>query len=175
MENEQSSSAFKGIVVTILLLLLVCASICTYKYVKGEIPGVIQTSSTNDEFESQTEAIPTVEEAMQEWNDTKEISRCYEVYSNFPPAIMQALFEKLGTQQPVRDYVYEYERNREYYISLQIAKQLEKQGLNDPGVDGKRIEGVEITTKLKEKVPPEKVPIPAKAGGTTSDTTVMYQ
>lgn len=158
MEN-QSSGAFKGFVAVILLLLGVCAGICTYKYVKGEF------------IESEMEAVPTVEEAMQEWNDLKESSRCYEVYSNFPPEIMQALFEKLGTQEPVRSYVYEYERNREYYISLQIAKQLEKQGLDNPGVDGKRIEGVEITTKLKEKVPPEKVPIPAKA----AKDTIVYQ
>lgn len=126
MENEQGSGVFKGFVSVVLVLLLVCAGICTYKYVKGEIP---------EEFiESEMQAVPTVEEAMQEWNDLKESSRCYEVYSNFPPAIMQALFEKLGTQEPVRSYVYEYERNREYYISLQIAKQLEKQGLDNPGV-----------------------------------------
>lgn len=169
MEN-QSSGAFKGFVAVILLLLGVCAGICTYKYVKGEIPNIIQFA-TEEFIESEMEAVPTVEEAMQEWNDLKESSRCYEVYSNFPPAIMQALFEKLGTQEPVRSYVYEYERNREYYISLQIAKQLEKQGLDNPGVDGKRIEGVEITVKLKEKVPPEKVPIPAKA----AKDIIVYQ
>lgn len=171
MENEQGSGVFKGFVSVGLVLLLVCAGICTYKYVKGEIPGVTQNSTTEEFIESEMQAVPTVEEAMQEWNDLRESSRCYEVYSNFPPAIMQALFEKLGTQEPVRSYVYEYERNREYYISLQIAKQLEKQGLDNPGVDGKRIGGVEITTKLKEKVPPEKVPIPAKA----AKDTIVYQ
>lgn len=139
MENEQGSGVFKGFVSVVLVLLLVCAGICTYKYVKGEIPGVTQNSTTEEFIESEMQAVPTVEEAMQEWNDLKESSRCYEVYSNFPPAIMQALFEKLGTQEPVRSYVYEYERNREYYISLQIAKQLEKQGLDNPGVDGKEL------------------------------------
>lgn len=126
MENEQGSGAFKGFVSVVLVLLLVCAGICTYKYVKGEIPGVTQNFTTEEFIESEMQAVPTVEEAMKEWNDLKESSRCYEVYSNFPPAIMQALFEKLGTQEPVKSYVYEYERNREYYISLQIAKQLEK-------------------------------------------------
>lgn len=169
MEN-QSSGAFKGFVAVILLLLGVCAGICTYKYVKGEIPSI--TQSTTEEFiESEMEAVPTVEEAMQEWNDLKESSRYYEVYSNFPPEIMQALFEKLGTQEPIKRYVQEYERNREYYISLQIAEQLKHQGLNNPGVDGKRIEGVEITTKLKKEKEPEKVPIPAKA----AKDTIVYQ
>lgn len=46
-----------------------------------------------------------------------------------------------------------------------------KQGLDNPGVDGKRIEGVEITTKLKEEKKPEKVPIPAKA----AKDTIVYQ
>ena len=72
---------------------------------------------------------------------------------------------------PIKRYVQEYERNREYYISLQIAEQLKHQGLNNPGVDGKRIEGVEITTKLKEEKKPEKVPIPAKA----AKDTIVYQ
>ena len=83
MEN-QSSGAFKGFVAVILLLLGVCAGICTYKYVKGEIPNITQ-SATEEFIESEMEAVPTVEEAMQEWNDLKESSRCYEVYSNFPP------------------------------------------------------------------------------------------
>lgn len=169
MEN-QSSGAFKGFVAVILLLLGVCAGICTYKYAKGEIPNITQ-SATEEFIESEMEAVPTVEEAMQEWNDLKESSRCYEVYSNFPPEIMQALFEKLGTQEPIKRYVQEYERNREYYISLQIAEQLKHQGLNNPGVDGKRIEGVEITTKLKKEKEPEKVPIPAKA----AKDTIVYQ
>lgn len=171
MENEQGSGVFKGFVSVVLVLLLVCAGICTYKYVKGEIPGVTQNSTTEEFIESEMQAVPTVEEAMQEWNDLKESSRCHEVYSNFPPEIMQALFEKLGTQEPVKKYVYEYERNREYYISLQIAEQLKHQGLNNPGVDGKRIEGVEITTKLKKEKEPEKVPIPAKA----AKDTIVYQ
>lgn len=65
-------------------------------------PGVTQNSTTEEFIESEMQAVPTVEEAMQEWNDLKESSRCYEVYSNFPPEIMQALFEKLGTQEPVK-------------------------------------------------------------------------
>lgn len=78
---------------------------------EGEIPNITQ-SATEEFIESEMEAVPTVEEAMQEWNDLKESSRCYEVYSNFPPEIMQALFEKLGTQEPIKRYVQEYERNR---------------------------------------------------------------
>lgn len=171
MENENKSSVFKGTMITIMVLLLACVGLNTYKYVTGnDIPNITTQSSITEET-STMEVVPTVEEAMAKWQDLKEHERCYEIYMNFPPEIMQALFEKLGTQEPVRSYVYEYERNREYYISLQIAKQLEKQGLDNPGVDGKRIEGVEITTKLKKEKEPEKVPIPAKA----AKDTIVYQ
>lgn len=166
MENEHNHGAFKGAVVTILLLLLVCAGICTYKYVKGEIPNVTQT-----DIESEVETVPTVEEAMQEWNASKEISRCYEIYNSFPPEIMQALFEKLGTQEPIRSYVYEYEKNREYYISLQIARQLEKAGLENAGIDGKRIQKVKVDTELKPEEPKQKIEIPAVP--ITKDTTKL--
>lgn len=160
MENETKWGAFKVAVSVALFAIVVCAAICTYKYVTGKNPSIEQ----NPFVESSTiEDVPTVEEAMIEWNDLRESNRCYEIYSNLPPIIMQALFEKLGTQEPVKNYVYEYEKNREYYISLQIADQLQEQGLKDAGVDGKRIKDVQIKTELEEEPAPEKVPIPATA------------
>lgn len=164
MENERSCEAFKGAIVTILLLLFVCAGICTYKYVKGEIPYITQDDSSIDEVNSDTVEIPTVDEAMKEWQEIKEYNRCCEIYFEFPPEIMRALFEKLGTQELIRNYVYEYELNREYYISLQIAEQLKRNGLENPGIDGKRIENVEIKTKLKEEEKKPNIIIPATAG-----------
>ena len=90
MENENKSSAFKGTMITIMLLLLACVGLNTYKYVTGNnIPNITQ-SSVNEEV-STVEAVPTVEEAMIEWQDLKEHERCYEIYMNFPPEIMQAL------------------------------------------------------------------------------------
>lgn len=173
MENEHNHCTFKGIVITILLLLLVCAGICTYKYINGEIPDITQTSNSLENVEFETESLPTVEQAMQEWKDLREYSRCHEVYMSLPPEIMQALFEKLGTLLPIRDYVYEYENNREYYISLQIAKQLEKSGIDNIGVDGERIEKVKIKTELKPEKPKKKVNIPVEALPTPveNDTT----
>lgn len=113
------------------------------------------------------EKTPTIEEAMYEWNEQKESAREYEVYINLPASIVQALYEKLGTQRNVSEYVKEYERNSEYYVSLQIAKQLQESGLKDPGIDGKRLKNVEIKTEL-EPVPVEKpAPIPAVPKDTT--------
>lgn len=160
MENENKSSVFKGTMITIMLLLLACAGLNTYKYVTGNnIPDITQ-SSVNEEV-STTEAVPTVEEAMIEWQDLKEHERCYEIYMNFPPEIMQALFEKLGTQENIRKYVYEYERNREYYVSLQIVNQLNKTGLEDPGIDGSRIKKAKVQVEL-EKPTPSNAPIKAE-------------
>lgn len=160
MENENKSSVFKGTMITIMLLLLACVGLNTYKYVTGNnIPDITQ-SSVNEEV-STTEAVPTVEEAMIEWQDLKEHERCYEIYMNFPPEIMQALFEKLGTQENIRKYVYEYERNREYYVSLQIVNQLNKTGLEDPGIDGSRIKKAKVQVEL-EKPTPSNAPIKAE-------------
>lgn len=160
MENENKSSVFKGTMITIMLLLLACVGLNTYKYVTGNnIPDITQ-SSVNEEV-STTEAVPTVEEAMIEWQDLKEHERCYEIYMNFPPEIIQALFEKLGTQENIRKYVYEYERNREYYVSLQIVNQLNKTGLEDPGIDGSRIKKAKVQVEL-EKPTPSNAPIKAE-------------
>lgn len=161
MENENKSSVFKGTMITIMLLLLACVGLNTYKYVTGNnIPDITQ-SSVNEEEISTMEKIPTVEEAMIEWQDLKEHERCYEIYMNFPPEIMQALFEKLGTQENIRKYVYEYERNREYYVSLQIVNQLNKTGLEDPGIDGNRIKKAKVQVEL-EKPTPSNAPIKAE-------------
>lgn len=160
MENENKSSVFKGTMITIMLLLLACVGLNTYKYVTGNnIPNITQ-SSVNEEA-STVETVPTVEEAMIEWQDLKEHDRCYEIYMNFPPEIMQALFEKLGTQENIRKYVYEYERNREYYVSLQIVNQLNKTGLEDPGIDGNRIKKAKVQVEL-EKSTPSNAPIKAE-------------
>lgn len=161
MENENKSNVFKGTMITIMVLLLACVGLNTYKYVTGnDIPNITTQSSASEEI-STMEAIPTVEEAMIEWQDLKEHERCYEIYMNFPPEIMQALFEKLGTQENIRKYVYEYERNREYYVSLQIVNQLNKTGLEDPGIDGNRIKKAKVQVEL-EKSTPSNAPIKAE-------------
>lgn len=161
MENENKSNVFKGIMITIMVLLLACVGLNTYKYVTGnDIPNITTQSSITEET-STMEAVPTVEEAMAEWQDLKEHERCYEIYMNFPPEIMQALYEKLGTQENIRKYVYEYERNREYYVSLQIANQLNKTGLEDPGIDGKRIKKAKVQVEL-EKLQHDTTPIKAE-------------
>lgn len=161
MENENKSNVFKGTMITIMVLLLACVGLNTYKYVTGnDIPNITTQSSITEET-STMEAVPTVEEAMAEWQDLKEHERCYEIYMNFPPEIMQALYEKLGTQENIRKYVYEYERNREYYVSLQIANQLNKTGLEDPGIDGKRIKKAKVQVEL-EKLQHDTTPIKAE-------------
>lgn len=160
MENENKSNVFKGTMITIMVLLLACVGLNTYKYVTGnDIPNITQ-SSINEEV-STMETVPTVEEAMAEWQDLKEHDRCYEIYMNFPPIIMQTLYEKLGTQENIRKYVYEYERNREYYVSIQIANQLNKTGLEDPGIDGTRIKKAKVQVEL-EKFRQEPTPIKAE-------------
>ena len=88
----------------------------------------------------------------------KEISNAEEIYYNLPESIIEALFKQCGTMASITDYVDEYNRNKSYYISLQISKQLEKIGLIEEGIDNDKIKEVTVKTKLKketcENIPP---------------------
>ena len=123
---ESKSNFFKGSIIVILLLLLTCAGICTHKYIS-------QPPSTETYVCEDTAVILpiTKEEAMKEYLETKEFNRCFDVYMKLPEVIVSSLFDKLGTEAFVEDYVYEYEKNKEYYISLQVSNILEKIGLKD--------------------------------------------
>lgn len=93
------------------------------------------------------EKTPTIEDAMYEWNEQKESAREYAVYINLPAPIIQALYEKLGTQRNVSDYVKEYELNEQAYISKYISESA------DVTVDksiADKIDKVEVKAKLKE-------------------------
>lgn len=107
----------------------------------------------------------TIEQAMQNFKDEVKFSEDYAIYVTFPPAIMQELFTRLGTNKSVSEYVAEYQKNREYYISKQIGNQLEETGLKVKGPDGDKIEKIEIKTKLKSE---QDEPIPINV--TVSDS-----
>ena len=142
---ESKSNFFKGSIIVILLLLLTCAGICTHKYISQPL------SSETYVCEDTAVILPiTKEEAMKEYLETKEFNRCFDVYMKLPEVIVSSLFDKLGTEASVEDYVYEYEKNKEYYISLQVSNILEKIGLKDKGVDGDKIKQVQVKTELKE-------------------------
>lgn len=161
MENSNNGVGTGFKTVSILLLLAITGLLSFLAYNQFTENKLLDNSYV------EYEKTPTIEEAMYEWNEQKESAREYAVYINLPASIVQALYEKLGTQRNVSDYVKEYERNSEYYVSLQIAKQLQESGLKDPGIDGKRLKNVEIKTEL-EPAPVEKpAPIPAVPKDTT--------
>lgn len=155
---NRQGSGFKIILSLILAVLTICACVCTYKYIKDDLPPIGEQVVED----SITTVVPTsVEDAIAEWEAVKETERCYDLYLSLPTSIVEALFKKLGTDQPWSDYVHEYERNREYYISLQIADQLQDSGLLEKGVDGDKINSVSIKTEVKPDPVPEKTVIPA--------------
>lgn len=150
IKMENNNGLFKSIVIMILLALLICAGICTYQYVN--------TSKENVVVYEEEPCALTLEEAMNEFRIVKEISNAEEIYYNLPESIVEALFKQCGTMASITDYVDEYNRNKSYYISLQISKQLEKIGLIEEGIDNDKIKEVTVKTKLKketcENIPP---------------------
>lgn len=151
---ENNNRLFKGIVVMILLALLTCAGICTYQYVN--------TSKENVVVYEEEPCALTLEEAMNEFRIMKECFKCENIYFNLPESIAEALFKQCGTMASITDYVDEYNRNKSYYISLQISKQLQKIGLGDKGVDGDNIDEITVKTKLKKPVNTSSVPLNVK-------------
>lgn len=151
---ENNNRLFKGIVVMILLALLTCAGICTYQYVN--------TSKENVVVYEEEPCALTLEEAMNEFRIMKECFKCENIYFNLPESIAEALFKQCGTMASITDYVDEYNRNKSYYISLQISKQLQKIGLGDKGVDGDNIDEITVKTKLKKPVNTSSTPLNVK-------------
>lgn len=151
---ENNNGLFKGIIIMILLALLTCAGICTYQYVN--------TSKENVVVYEEEPCALTLEEAMNEFRIMKECFKCENIYFNLPESIAEALFKQCGTMASITDYVDEYNRNKSYYISLQISKQLQKIGLGDKGVDGDNIDEITVKTKLKKPVNTSSAPLNVK-------------
>lgn len=152
---ENNNSLFKGTIVIILLALLACAGIFTYQYVHNNY-------QEKELVYEEEPVIISLEEAMNDFRIIRDLVQAEEVYYDLPEVIVEALFLKCGTMASVKDYVYEYNSNKPYYLSLQISKQLEKIGLIEKGVDGDKIDEVTIKTKLKQTDNNKSLPLNVK-------------
>ena len=69
------------------------------------------------------------------------------MYAEIPAIIMQALYEKLGTQESIKTYVYEYEAHEAEYINMYISQ---KADIVIDKETAKKIDKIEVKAKLKE-------------------------
>ena len=142
MEENNNSTAWKA---TIVVLLLVIVGVLTWNYFGESLKK--HANDFDAPITSTMEKTPTVEEAMIIRANQLEAWRCESVYAEIPAQIMQAIYEKLGTQESIQTYVYEYELNEPYYISKYISQQAQ---INIDKNTAKKIGNIEVKTTLKE-------------------------
>lgn len=144
-ENCQGNgigTVFKTVSILLLLVIAVLLGVVVYNNTKLD-----SLQSSEQTISSSFEKVPTVEEALAIRASQLEAWRCESVYAEIPSIIMQALYEKLGTQESIKTYVYEYEANEEKYINMYVAKEAE---LTIDKETAKKIDKIEVKTKLKE-------------------------
>lgn len=146
MEENNNSTAWK---VTVVVLLLAIVGVLTWNYFGDNIKKHVDASDVPS-IVSTMETAPTVDEAMKIRANQLEAWRCESVYAEIPAPIMRAIYTKLGTQESIQTYVYEYELNEPYYISMYVS---EKAKISIDRNTANKIEEVGIKTKLKEKEP----------------------
>lgn len=144
-QEKNNASAWKW---TIVVLLLAIVGLLTWNFYGDSIKSSVDDYTTEVTISSSMEKVPTIDEAMAIRASTLESWRCETVYANIPDAIMRELFIKLGTQEPIKAYVYEYELNEAAYISKYVSDMakisIDKNTAN-------KIDKIEIKTALKDR------------------------
>jgi hypothetical protein len=144
-----TSSALKAFTAVVLIIIAASALICTYTYVstqkhlKESTENYIEDNTR--EYYSQMESI---DDAMSVWQDEKEYDRCKTIYYQLPAEIVRALYEDVGLNAFIQEYVHQYELNKEHYLSLIVAKQFERIGVKDLGIDGSLVKNIAVTAVL---------------------------
>lgn len=120
-------------------------------YVLTQCPTCLKTEQTetttnNDENIEELYTIPTVEETIEDWRNAVKEDSLYGLYLQLPEVIFKQIVDRIGTNASPTEIALEYIRNKAYYISLQLSKQL-KPTITGPDADN--IEKVEIKTTMK--------------------------
>lgn len=146
-KGDGTSSAWKATMLVLVAIVIVLLSMVVYAEYKGS--KVFEKFTETTVSKVSTEEI-TVEDRMQQFNAEVEDTRMYDVYISLPPVIVEGILTKLGPDADYRNVVREYYKNREFWISTQVSRQVQPE-LTGP--DAKDIERVEIKTIMKEKEP----------------------
>lgn len=146
-KGDGTNSAWKATMLVLVAIVIVLLSMVVYSEYKGS---KVFEKLTNGELNPVSTESITVEDRMQQFNAEVEDTRMYDVYLSLPPVIIEGILTKLGAKADYRDIVREYYKNREFWISTQVSKQVEP-ALTGP--DANNIERIEVKTILKEEKP----------------------
>ena len=110
------------------------------------------------------QALPTVKEATTSFMEAKNAYTVEQIYFALPEATYVTIVNRIGTNATMEEVVKEYQRNKTYYISLQLSETIGSIPIEGP--DAKNVESVNMDITLKApdtaKVPVTVVPPPTK-------------
>ena len=110
------------------------------------------------------QALPTVKEATTSFMEAKNAYTVEQIYFALPEATYVTIVNRIGTNATMEEVVKEYQRNKTYYISLQLSETIGSIPIEGP--DAKNVESVNMAINLKSpdttKVPVTVVPPPTK-------------
>ena len=110
------------------------------------------------------QALPTVKEATASFMEAKNAYTVEQIYFALPEATYATIVNRIGTNATMEEVVKEYQRNKTYYISLQLSETIGNIPIEGP--DANNVESVNMAINLKSpdttKVPVTVVPPPTK-------------
>ena len=110
------------------------------------------------------QALPTVKEATTSFMEAKNAYTVEQIYFALPEATYVTIVNRIGTNATMEEVVKEYQRNKTYYISLQLSETIGSIPIEGP--DANNVESVNMAINLKSpdttKVPVTVVPPPTK-------------
>ena len=110
------------------------------------------------------QALPTVKEATTSFMEAKNAYTVEQIYFALPEATYVTIVNRIGTNATMEEVVKEYQRNKTYYISLQLSETIGNIPIEGP--DANNVESVNMAINLKSpdttKVPVTVVPPPTK-------------
>ena len=110
------------------------------------------------------QALPTVKEATTSFIEAKNAYTVEQIYFALPEATYVTIINRIGTNATMEEVVKEYQRNKTYYISLQLSETIGSIPIEGP--DANNVESVNMAINLKSpdttKVPVTVVSPPTK-------------
>lgn len=109
------------------------------------------------------QALPTVKEATTSFMEAKNAYTVGQIYFALPEATYVTIVNRIGTNATMEEVVKEYQRNKTYYISLQLSETIGSIPIEGPDANNVESVNMDITLKAPDtaKVPVTVAPIPA--------------
>lgn len=138
-------SAKNSLITICLVVLTIYGLAITYGFVRRNLDLYNKEGQpTVEECEKYTPL--TVEEAVELFEEEKYVNECMDLFYTLPTDIVHELYNKLGTEKFITEYVEEYLKNKEYYYSILYKNKIEQKIEGD-----KDVENIKIQVKLKEE------------------------